>query len=176
MIVSQKLEQFYLENDLDQNGGADKDYFTMKFRLFSIKLPNAEFRKSIVHIHDIEHVLFNCDVSWKGEAFIAGWEISTGMWKHVPIGFMSIWAMGFGLLTYPKQTISGYKKGLNYDGLIDKKIPKEKLMNLTIPEINKLLLKPTPKKINYSIFCLWNIISILIVISPILLIILWFVF
>ena len=79
MIVSQKLHQFYIDNNLDQNGGADKDYFTMKFRLFSIKLPNAEFRKNIVHIHDIEHVLFNCDVSWKGEAFIAGWEIATGM-------------------------------------------------------------------------------------------------
>ncbi|MFT4756031.1 MAG: hypothetical protein ACI91R_000668 [Vicingaceae bacterium] len=33
----------------------------------------------------------------KGEAFISGWEISTGMFKNLPLGFLSLWAMGYSL-------------------------------------------------------------------------------
>lgn len=91
MTVAKELEYFYQANNLDLDGGMDKKYFKMKFRFFSLKLPNSEFRKKIVYIHDIQHILFNCDVSWKGEAYIAGWEIATGMWKHFPIGVLSLW-------------------------------------------------------------------------------------
>ncbi|MFY7669574.1 hypothetical protein ACOSP6_00665 [Tenacibaculum sp. MEBiC06402] len=177
MIISQKLHQFYLDNNLDKNGGENNDYFIMKFRFFSLKLPNSSFRKKVIYIHDIEHILFNCDVSWKGEAFIAGWEISTGMWKHFPIGIMSLWAMGFGLFTYPKDIVKGYQKGLSYTGLIDTNITKKEIMKLTSAEVNQLLLKLKPKGFNILTFSLLSILSIIILISPILVfVILWFVF
>lgn len=177
MVISQKLNQFYLDNKLDKDGGVNNDYFIMKFRFFSLKLPNSSFRKKVIYIHDIEHVLFNCDVSWKGEAFIAGWEISTGMWKYLPIGIMSLWAMGFGLLTYPKDVLKGYQMGLSYKGLIDVNITKEEIMKLTSNDVNQLLLKPKPRKFNILVFSLLSILSILVMISPILLlVILWSVF
>lgn len=177
MVISQKLDQFYTQNNLDKNGGADNDYFMMKFRLFSLKLPNSEFRKKVVYIHDIEHVLFDCDVSWKGEAYIAGWEIATGMWKHFPIGIMSLWAMGFGLFTHHKDVLNGYKKGLNYTGLIDRKIPKNEIMNLTLEEVDHLLLKNETQTFNSLTFGLWSLLSIIIMTFPLLLVvILGFVF
>jgi hypothetical protein len=177
MVISQKLDQFYTQNNLDKNGGEDNDYFMMKFRFFSLKLPNSEFRKKVVYIHDIQHILFDCDVTWKGEAYIAGWEIATGIWKHFPIGIMSLWAMGFGLLTYPKDVLKGYKKGLNYTGLIDRKIPKQKIMNLTLEEVDSLLLKEKKKNFNLIEFIFWSFLSILIMGFPILIfLILGFVF
>ncbi len=177
MVISQRLNQFYTQNNLGKNGGEDNDYFLMKFRFFSLKLPNSEFRKKVVYIHDIQHILFDCDVSWKGEAYIAGWEIATGMWKHLPIGIMSLWAMGFSLLTHPKDVLNGYKKGLNYNGLIDRNIPKHEIMNLTLEEIDNLLLKKNTKPFNYFIFSLWSFLSIVVIGFPIFfLIILGFVF
>jgi len=125
MLISEKLQQFYIENNLSEDGGENDAYFYLTFKLFSIKLPNSDFRKKVVHIHDIQHILYNKDITWKGEAFIAGWEIATGIWKHFPINLMSLWAMGFGFLIHPKEVLKGYKKGLQVKGVIDLQIPKE---------------------------------------------------
>ena len=102
MTVADALQEFYIKNNLPANGGENNDYFSVGFKLFNIKLPNTEARKKMIYIHDIQHVLFNCDITWKGESFIAGFEISSGTWKTFPIGLLSIWTMGFGLLNYPK--------------------------------------------------------------------------
>ncbi len=166
MTVAKELEYFYQANNLDLNGGIDKDYFIMKFRFFSLKLPNSEFRKKIVHIHDIQHILFNCDVSWKGEAYIAGWEIATGMWKHFPIGFLSLWAMGFGVLTHQKEVLKGFKQGLSYNGLIDQNISKKEILTFTIQEVDEMLHKPKTVKFNLFTFLFWTVISVIIVIAP----------
>ncbi|WP_299623975.1 hypothetical protein [uncultured Tenacibaculum sp.] len=177
MTVSQKLDSFYIENNLAEHGGENENFFYLHFKLFSLKLPNSEFRKKVVYIHDIQHVLFDCDTTWKGEAYIAGWEIATGIWKHLPIGIMSIWAMGFSLLFYPKEVIDGYKKGLHYNGLIDQEIDKSSIMNLTVDEVNALLLKKTPTAFNRLKLTFWIIFSVGILISPLLLmVILWFLF
>ena len=53
-----------------------------------LKLPNPQFRKDIIHIHDIQYLFNDFDTSWKGEGFIAGWEISTGLWKHFQFVFL----------------------------------------------------------------------------------------
>ena len=103
MTISESLQEFYKDNNFPNDGGESKDFFELKFRLFTLKLPNSQFRKNVIHIHDIQHLIYNCDTSWKGEAFIAGWEIGTKMWKHFPIGFMSLWAMGFSILNYTKE-------------------------------------------------------------------------
>ena len=73
MTISQLLQQFYKENNFKDDGGENEDFFELKFKLFTLKLPNSQFRKDVIHIHDIQHVLYSCDTTWKGEAFIAGW-------------------------------------------------------------------------------------------------------
>jgi len=79
MRITQALSNFYLKNNLAADGGENDDYFNLAFKLFTIKLPNSDFRKKVVYIHDIQHVLFNCDITWKGESYIAGYEISSKM-------------------------------------------------------------------------------------------------
>ncbi len=90
MLISKELKQFYIQNNLAKDGGKNDAYFLLKFKLFSIKLPNSDFRKKVIHVHDVQHILYDKDVTWKGEAFIAGWEIATNIWKHFPIGLMSL--------------------------------------------------------------------------------------
>ncbi|WP_298878856.1 hypothetical protein [uncultured Polaribacter sp.] len=172
MTVSESLQQFYKENNFPNDGGENKDFFELKFRFFTLKLPNSQFRKDVIHIHDIQHILYNCDTSWKGEAFIAGWEIATGFWKHFPIGFFSLWAMGFSLLIHPKEILKGYKTGLNTKGIIDLKINKEDLLKLSIPELKEIIKKDETTKMNWLLFIFWSLISTTIVLFPLIILIL----
>ena len=171
MTVSQALQQFYKENNLKNDGGKSNDFFELKFKFFTLKLPNPVFRKKVIHIHDIQHVLYDCNTSWKGEAFIAGWEVSTGSWKHFPIGFMSLWAMGFSLLLYPKEVLKGYKTGINTIGIIDLKMGKKELLQIPISELKKIIKKDKTKELNWFLFLFWCFISEVVLFFPVLILI-----
>ncbi len=173
MTIAKALQQFYIDNNFAKDGGESEDTFELKFKFFTLKLPNSQFRKDVIHIHDIQHILYNCDTTWKGESFIAGWEIATGLWKHMPIGFMSLWAMGFSLLNYPKEILKGYKIGLQCKGIIDLKMSKNELLNLSIDELKEKITKKKPIKMSlfqWAIFVFWVVISELIFLAPLLLI------
>ena len=136
MTIDKLLAEFYKENGIPKNGGIEKDTFEMKVLGINLKLPNPKFRKEVIHIHDIQHILNKCDTSWKGEGYIAGWEISTGFWKYFPIAIFSLWAMGHSLWLHPKSVYQGFKKGLNDIGIIDLKISKSDFMKM---EFDKLV-------------------------------------
>ena len=111
MTLEKYLTNFYKENGIPEKGGVDKNTFEMDVLGIQLKLPNPQFRKDVIHIHDIQHLLNDCDTSWKGEGFIAGWKISTGLWKHFPICVFSIWNIGYSLWIYPRWYIMVLKKG-----------------------------------------------------------------
>jgi hypothetical protein len=168
MTISDALQEFYKKNNLSLDGGKNEDFFELKFKLFTLKLPNSKARKKVIYIHDIQHVLYDCNITWKGEAFIAGWEIGTKMWKHFPIGMMSLWAMGFSLLNYPKEVFKGYKTGINNKGIIDVNIPEKELLNFSKSELLSVLQKEKIKKVNWFYFLFWSFTSVLFFAFPFL--------
>jgi len=171
MLISEKLQEFYIKNNLSEDGGENDDYFYLTFRLFSLKLPNSNFRKKVVYIHDIQHVLYNKDITWKGEAFIAGWEIATGLWKRFPINIMSLWAMGFSVLTHPKEVLKGYKEGLLVNGVIDLNISKKKLLNYKLEDLRLKMKKNIPVQFNWLSYLIFVTLSLVVVLAPLLLIV-----
>lgn len=173
MTIQQALVKFREENNLDVNGGENDNFFELKFRLFTLTLPNFNFRKKIIHIHDIQHILYKCDTSWYGESFIAGWEIGSGIWKHFPINFISIWATGFSFLNYPKQVLNGYKSGLRVKGVIDLNISKKEILKLSVDEVNNRIQKEKKTPFNWFSFIFWILISEVVFLFPLLLIILF---
>ena len=179
MKIERLLTDFYKENGLPEGGGIDKKTFEMKVLGINLTLPNPKFRKDVTHIHDIQHILNNCDTSWKGESFISGWEISTGMWKYFPLGLLSLWAMGYGIWLYPKDIYLGYKKGLSDKGIIDLKIPKNQFLEMECDELVSLTKKDKSNSSSFLqnlMFIVWIIISQIVLLAPILLIILVIVF
>ena len=181
MTVQQVLLEFYTENGLSDNGGIDKDTFELNVFGMNLNLPNPEFRKEVIHIHDIQHILNKCDTSWKGEAFIAGWEISTGLWKYFPIVIFSLWAMGYSFWLHPKEVYRGYKKGLNDIEIIDLKISEIDFMKMEFEELKRITKKDKSTKMGitqWSLFIFWWIISQVIFLFPLIIIsigIMWFV-
>ena len=55
-----------------------------------MKFPNPVWRKKVLHIHDIHHLITKQSTSWKGEAYITGWEIATHLWLKFPIGIFNL--------------------------------------------------------------------------------------
>lgn len=175
MTLGKHLEEFYKENNIPMDGGCNDTSFNFKVFGIKLKLPNPKFRRDAIHIHDLQHVLNHCDTSWKGESFISGWEISTGMWKHFPLGLFSLWAMGYGIWLYPKAIYLGYKKGLSEKGIIDLNIPKQQLLEMEFDELVSRMKKDKVnsfKALQNSVFIVWVIISQIVLLAPIIFIIL----
>ena len=169
MTIGELLKEFYKRNGIPKDGGSDKKTFKFKTFGISLTLPNPKFRRDVLHIHDIQHILNNCDTSWKGEGYIAGWEISTGMIKHFPLGFLSLWAMGYSLWMYPRAVFNGFRKGLNNIGIIDLKINKEEFLSMSFEELQNLTQKHPNKEITYLQaieFICWCVLSQIVLLFP----------
>ena len=178
MTLDKLLIEFYKENEIPENGGIKKDTFEMLVFGVNLKLPNPKFRKDVIHIHDIQHLLNKCDTSWKGEAFIAGWEISTGLWKYFPICIFSFWAMGYSFWLHPKAVFNGFKKGLNDIGIIDLKISQSDFMRMEFEELKKITKKEKSTEMRvfqWFEFMFWWIISQIIFLSPLIIIAIGFI-
>ena len=175
MKIERLLTDFYKENGLPEGGGIDKKTFEMKVLGINLTLPNPKFRKDVTHIHDIQHILNNCDTSWKGEGYIAGWEISTGFWKYFPIAIFSLWAMGYSLWLHPKSVYSGFKKGLNDVGVIDLNISKSDFMKMELDELREITQKEKLTRmgvLQWLVFLFWSLISQIIFLFPLIIVIL----
>lgn len=168
MTISAALKDFHLANNLPKDGGENDPFFYIKFKPFTFKFPNPPFRRKVIHIHDIQHILYDCDTSWKGESFISGWEIATGMWKHFPIGLFSISGMFVGLILHPKEVYEGYKEGLQNNSLMDLKIPKEELLSLSVSEVKNHIKKRKPVQLNWFAFLFWCLMSAIVTLFPLL--------
>lgn len=171
MTIEQSLQQFYLDNNLPKNGGENDNFFELKIKPFTFKLPNPEFRKKIIHIHDIQHVLYDCDISWKGESFIAGWEIATGFWKIFPIGIISISAMGIGLLMYPKEVLKGYKTGINSKGIVNLKMSEKEILKFEVSELKNVIKREETREVNWFSFIFWCLVSSIVLLFPVFILI-----
>ncbi len=176
MNLQQHLNEFYKENDIPNDGGANDKFFDFKVLGATLKLPNPEFRRKILHIHDLEHILYKCDTSWKGEGFIAGWEIGSGIWKYTPINFLSLWAMAYSLWIHPISVFKGFKEGKKNIGIIDLASPKGALLELT-PEVLRKKIKKQDYQPQFLTleFILWSFLSQVILLAPfIILVVLYF--
>jgi hypothetical protein len=151
MTLRDELNNFYQQNNIPENGGEDHASFEVHFSLFNLTLPNFNWRKKMIHIHDIEHVLNRQDTSWRGEVFIASWEIATGYLRYFPVFIFPLWAMGFGLWKHPHAAMNGFFKGLNDVGVAALYRSKEQLLDTTLKELRRLtenkrtLLSPSQK-------------------------------
>ena len=72
ITIETLLINFYKENGIREKSGVYKNSFEMDVLGIQLKLPNPQFRKDVVYIHDIQHLFYHSDTSWKGEDFIAG--------------------------------------------------------------------------------------------------------
>ncbi|MFT3752327.1 MAG: hypothetical protein QM800_05445 [Paludibacter sp.] len=180
MTLREHLDQFYLQYNIPENGGVADKTFEVPLPVFTLTLPNFSWRKRMLYIHDLEHVLNEQDTSWKGEIFIASWEISTGYYKNFPIIIFPLWVIGWGFWKHPWAVWRGFSKGCSDKGIACLNMEEEKLLNLDLAQLQCLTLnkRANCSKINhYFRFLIWLLISQLVFLFPIVMLVsLLFVF
>jgi hypothetical protein len=171
MTLREHLDQFYLKYNIPAEGGVNDKTFEVSLPLFTLTLPNFPWRKRMLYIHDLEHILNEQDRSWRGEIFIASWEISTGYYTNFPIIVFPLWTMGWGFWKHPSTVFRGFSKGHSDKGIARLNIEKEEIFEYNLSHLQSLTLN---KRTNYSKiifyfkFVGWLLISQLFFLSPLI--------
>ena len=71
MNLREHLDQFYQQYNIPAEGGVNYKTFEVPLPVFTLTLPNFPWRKRMLYIHDLEHILNRQDTTWRGEIFIA---------------------------------------------------------------------------------------------------------
>jgi hypothetical protein len=146
MNLREQLDNFYQTYNIPEEGGIDDKTFEVPLPFFTLVLPNFSWRKRMLYVHDLEHILNNQDTTWQGEIFIASWEISTGFFKNFPILLFPLWTMGWGLWAHPKSVFRGFRTGHTDKGIAHLDIEKSKLLELDLFQLQQLTLKKRPNR------------------------------
>lgn len=177
-----QLENFYKVNGYGEEGGINNDWIWLKFKYFSLPIPNIKGRRENVWRHDMLHILLNYDTSWKGETQVSGWVMGSGGWGRFYVGWLFAFAMfGIAITLFPTSTFQAFIRGRNTLSPYLLGVAKEKLFCSDIEklkqdfEFDKIGFKVNLK--DKFVFVGWVFVTILYYFLPILaLIILYFTF
>lgn len=162
--VQEVIQEFYSKNNFGQDGGINEKYVWIKFGFFSIPIPNVESRSKNVYLHDIHHIVTQNDTTWKGESAVSAWEIASGGWGKLYIPWLlTLWAMGLGVLFYPKKVLQSFKKGLTMRNALTCGISQKEINSFTIPKLQQLL-SNQPSSGKNPFF--WMFISFVVFLTP----------
>ena len=171
MTLSEHLDEFYKKYNIPANGGVNDKTFEVSFPYFTLTLPNFSWRKRALYVHDLEHILNEQDTTWRGEMFIASWEIATGFWRNLPVIVFPLWTMGWGLWKHPTSVFRGFRAGCSQRGIANLNLKKDVLLGLSLDQLRHLTRTNqnsySPFRF-YSRLIIWTIISQIVFFLPLI--------
>jgi hypothetical protein len=175
--LQHQLDNFYEVNGYGEEGGINNDWIWLKFRFFSLPIPNIKGRRENVWRHDMLHILLDYDTSWKGETQVSGWVMGSGGWGKFYVGWLFAMAMfGIAIVFFPKSTFQSFIRGRNTLSPYLLGIEKEKLYSTDIEILKKdFLFNKSDFEVNLrdkALFAGWMMVTILWYCLPILALIL----
>ncbi|PWK24420.1 hypothetical protein LV89_02933 [Arcicella aurantiaca] len=112
--LHQALEGFYEKHGYGEQGGINNDWIWLKFKYFSLPIPNVKGRRENVWRHDMLHILLDYDTDWQDEAKVAAWVIGSGGWGRFYIAWIfCLSAFSVGVIFFPKSTYQAFVRGRN---------------------------------------------------------------
>ncbi len=162
--TGQAIKDFYDKHDFGEDGGVNEKYAWIKFGFISIPIPNTESRRNNVYLHDVSHIVTGQDTTWKGESAVSAWEIASGGWKNLYIPcLLTLWAMGLGVLFYPKNVLKSFKQGLTMNNALTCGLSKNEIYKLPVIALRQLL-SNKPKSDKNPI--IWMTFSFIVFLTP----------
>lgn len=105
------LAEYLLRYNLGDGGYTAKTFSIPFFKLFQIKLPNIENRRSAVRFHDLHHVLTEYETGLVDEAEIGAWEIASGCGKYYSAWILNSGSLLYGVFLCPRKVYKAFKRG-----------------------------------------------------------------
>ena len=170
MTLREHLDNFYIQYDIPAEGGMNDKTFVVPLPFVRLTLPNFQWRRRMLYVHDLEHILNEQDTSWQGEIFIASWEISTGFFKNFPVIIFPLWTMAWGLWVHPSAVLRGLRKGHTDRGIARLPIQKDKLLDYNLTQLQQLTLNKRAGRSRLFFYLKltgWTFISQLVFLSPV---------
>jgi hypothetical protein len=165
------LEKFYDVNGYGEEGGIKNDWIWLKFKFFSLPIPNIKGRRENVWRHDMLHILLDYDTSWKGETQVSGWVMGSGGWGRFYVGWLFAIAMfTIAIVFFPKLTFQAFVRGRNTKSPYLLGIKKEELYRTNIEELkhnfgfDRIGLKEN--LIDIILFIMWALLAIISFLLP----------
>ena len=176
MTLREHLDKFYHTYNIPEEGGVDDKTFEVPLPFFTLILPNFSWRRKMLYIHDLEHILNNQDTSWRSEIFIATWEIATGFYRSFPVIVFPLWTMGWGFWTYPEVVFRAFRKGSRDKGIARLNLYQDELLEMDLNKLQQLTLnrKQRSRLSFYVRFIVYGLISQLVFLFPVILLISFF--
>jgi hypothetical protein len=165
--VKQAIVCFYEQHDFGDDGGINERFAWIKFGFLQLPIPNPESRKSIVYLHDVSHIVTGNDTTWKGESAVSAWEVGSGGWRKLYTPwFLTLWAMGLGVIFYPQNVLDSFKQGQTMNNALTSGLTKDEILNMRVFELREFLSEQTkPAKMLTA----WLLISLVVFFTPFLL-------
>lgn len=144
--ISDKLNNFYKDYNLGDEGGNHLPYVTLEIgSFFNVYIPNWDNRRKAVLRHDIHHLLTGYKSELLGEFEIAAWEISSGCMNYFAAYLLNSGGLLAGILLYPRPTFKAFILGCRTTNLYQLKIDDKIMKNSTIDELKiRIGLQPSP--------------------------------
>jgi hypothetical protein len=131
-----QLENFYEVNGYGAEGGINSDWIWLKFKYFSLPIPNVKGRRENVWRHDMLHILLDYPTTWRGEGQVAGWVLGSGGWGKFYVAWLFCFStFGVGFVFFPKSTFDAFVRGRNTLSPYLLGIEKEKLFQANIDDL-----------------------------------------
>ena len=110
-LTLREARELYFDINHFEGGGYGETWVKMKAGPFPIWFPNTKARVRAVKYHDLHHVLTEYPTTWRGEAEIGAWEVSTGCADHYPAWFLNLEAFAIGLVINPRGVFRAFVRG-----------------------------------------------------------------
>jgi hypothetical protein len=103
---------FYRGNGFAQDGGVqDQRWSPVACRDLKVYLPNFEWRRRALPLHDLHHVITCYEFSPRGEFQMAAWEFAAGRYPNVLSTLFCLPLVCLGSAVIPRKTFAAFVRG-----------------------------------------------------------------
>lgn len=172
MRVGEARKAFFQAAGFPADGGYNDRWIKVRYLRFPVWLPNVESRRRAVPLHDLHHILTEYGTTWRGEAEISAWEVSSGGLGRSWAGWiLTLMNLAQGLVINPRGVYAAFMRGRQTKNLFGRDFD-ERILSKTVGRVRSSLklnaqLRP-PRSGDHMALALWVVVAIGVYLTAVL--------
>ncbi len=102
---------FFARNGFPADGGYDEAWSQADFGALHYAVPNSDWRRRALRLHDLHHVVTGYGIDWRGESEISAWELGSGAGRQPWAWVIALWGLFVGITLLPIDTFRAFVRG-----------------------------------------------------------------